>query len=332
MLVLMMMAMLAADAAPPGRTVITNPEWARRPSAEDLGRVWPSEAVRRQIGGHAEIKCVVTKQGALRDCIVLEESPPGAGFGDAALLLAPQFQMRPMTVDGEPVDGGSVKIPFNFSKPPTGLGREMTTVVHLPWLEAPVYADVLEAYPAEARAAKAGGRVVLECRIGANDRLGDCTALDSPKDHGFVQAAETLSKKFLAPAKLDGKSLANDRTQILFIFAPQMLADGPPVVGKPEWAQLPDAVDVAAGYPAEALAAHVAVGHVTLDCAVGLGGRLQDCAIATQNPDGLGFGRAALALSKQFRVSPWTEEGLPTGGGRITVPIRFEAPAPNAKP
>jgi hypothetical protein len=59
---------------------------------------------------------------------------------------------------------------------------------------------------------------------------------------------------------------------------------------------------------------------------------LKDCTVQRQSPEGLGFGDAALALSGLFQVSVWTDEGLPTVGGRVSVPIRYEAalPAPAA--
>ncbi len=69
----------------------------------------------------------------------------------------------------------------------------------------------------------------------------------------------------------------------------------------------------------------MSVGYVALACDVGPGGHLAHCAIESQSPDGLGFGAAALALSTQFQVSVWTDEGLPTVGGRLNVPIRYEA-------
>jgi protein TonB len=41
----------------------------------------------------------------------------GAGFGDAALGLSSLFHMRPMTKDGRPVSGGTVRIPIMFRLP-----------------------------------------------------------------------------------------------------------------------------------------------------------------------------------------------------------------------
>ncbi len=67
-----------------------------------------------------------------------------------------------------------------------------------------------------------------------------------------------------------GASIAGDATQIEFAFSPDMVTDKP-VIGKPTWTHLPEALDVAASFPAAASAAHVSVGHVVLACDVGPG-------------------------------------------------------------
>ena len=100
-----------------------------------------------------------------------------------------------------------------------------------------------------------------------------------------------------------------------------------PIIGKPQWTHVPQSVDMAASFPQAATAAHVSVGHVMVACGVGPGGHLTDCAVTRQSPEGLGFDKAAIALSAVFQVSVWTDEGLPTVGGHINVPIRYETDA-----
>lgn len=64
--------------------------------------------------------CTVAADGGLVDCKVTEESPIAVGFGEALLKMAPFFKMRPLTRNGQPVDGGTVRIPVRFLLPGGG--------------------------------------------------------------------------------------------------------------------------------------------------------------------------------------------------------------------
>lgn len=107
----------AWSAPPPGASVITKPDWAALPSPDDMSNYYPEHAARNHIGGRATIECLVDAQGRLADCSVISESPPGEDFGAAALRMAPLFQMKPKTRDGQPVSGGRVRIPIVFTAP-----------------------------------------------------------------------------------------------------------------------------------------------------------------------------------------------------------------------
>lgn len=119
MLTVLLAAMLQAAAAPapetPAAAVASNPEWIRRPDAQDLRRFYPREAVRKGLPGRAVITCEINAEGLLTKCTVHEETPPGEGFGEAALKMASLFKMTPQTPDGQSVAGGTVRIPLRFS-------------------------------------------------------------------------------------------------------------------------------------------------------------------------------------------------------------------------
>jgi len=109
---------VAAPAPPPPRaTVITAPDWSRKPDAEDMARYYPDRAQRMGVNGHATIKCTVTASGSLTNCQVVSEAPDGQEFGSAALKLSHLFKMRPMAKDGQAVSGGVVSIPLSFQVP-----------------------------------------------------------------------------------------------------------------------------------------------------------------------------------------------------------------------
>jgi protein TonB len=95
--------------------VITNPDWIRRPSAQDLARYYPSRAQTLGKEGRATMTCSVTVSGTLTACSVVSEEPDGMGFGDALIRMSKTFKMRPKQTDGRPVEGGKVTIPFRFT-------------------------------------------------------------------------------------------------------------------------------------------------------------------------------------------------------------------------
>ena len=102
-------------------SVIQRPDWVKKPTGDDLAWAYPERAARLERGGKATIVCGVTTQGALIDCSVISETPPGEGFGAAALKLSKQFQMTPST-DPEHLSTVTIPIIFTVPEPDTPVG------------------------------------------------------------------------------------------------------------------------------------------------------------------------------------------------------------------
>jgi protein TonB len=94
---------------------LTNPDWISRPTADQVEQAYPEADLREGITGAATLSCQVTSAGGVVGCKVNVETPPGRGFGRAALGLTHYFRIRPGTDNGLPVEGASVLIPIRFT-------------------------------------------------------------------------------------------------------------------------------------------------------------------------------------------------------------------------
>jgi TonB family protein len=92
-----MSASKAVSAVPERPAVMGNykPYWIEKPDGADMSSFYPARAARQDLNGRARIKCVVAADGRLADCRVLSESPPGEGFGAAAIALSGKFRLLP---------------------------------------------------------------------------------------------------------------------------------------------------------------------------------------------------------------------------------------------
>ena len=93
--------------------VDTFPGFVHTPNGNDIARVYPPDARQRRLAGVGLLHCWIKTDGRLRDCEVKSETPPGRGFGDAALKLAPIVLMKPAMREGKPVET-EVTMPMRF--------------------------------------------------------------------------------------------------------------------------------------------------------------------------------------------------------------------------
>ncbi|WP_376692819.1 M56 family metallopeptidase [Wenzhouxiangella sp. EGI_FJ10409] len=65
---------------------------------------YPSRAMRRGIDGSVEVEFLVTRSGEVRDVRVLDESPRGQSFAEAAREAVSDWRFEPFQQDGQPVE------------------------------------------------------------------------------------------------------------------------------------------------------------------------------------------------------------------------------------
>lgn len=74
---------------------------------------YPRRALQRGIEGYVILEFTVTKQGSVRDPIVVEAEPQGI-FENAAMEAALKFKYKPRVVNGDPVEVGGVQNRITF--------------------------------------------------------------------------------------------------------------------------------------------------------------------------------------------------------------------------
>ena len=80
---------------------VSPPDWRTRPAPN-----YPEPAQRNGVeAGHATLSCEVLSDGRIGVCDVVDEGPPGQGFGDAALSSMRDARVRPQSIDGFQTDG-----------------------------------------------------------------------------------------------------------------------------------------------------------------------------------------------------------------------------------
>ena len=98
---------------------LTHPVWLRTINPDPDKATFPEDAAKAGLKtGSATVDCVLAPSGALTQCVTVQESTPGVGFGDMAKQIAQVFVANPWTEDGLPADGAHVRMPIQMDYDP----------------------------------------------------------------------------------------------------------------------------------------------------------------------------------------------------------------------
>ena len=195
---------LADPAAMATADEIKNPNWVAAADAPQIAKYYPVSAHDRHVGGRATVRCIVSADGRLHDCVTVSEMPAGENFGvSAAKMSQDLFRMAPTTRDGAPVAGRSITTSIIFGGGP---GRQATNETTPPkWISKPDGDDFARVYPAAALAKGLSGRVAIACDINDMGGLEHCEiAREEPAGMGFGQAALKLVPRFRMRLGMNG--------------------------------------------------------------------------------------------------------------------------------
>lgn len=89
-------------------------QWEAIPTAGDFNRVYPANAMEREIEGRTLLFCEIRADRRL-NCILGQEAPEGEGFGNAALYLSTRFRLSEEAF-GSPgySEGERIRLPISF--------------------------------------------------------------------------------------------------------------------------------------------------------------------------------------------------------------------------
>ena len=91
-------------------------DWQVKPKAGDFSTSYTYAAYKSPVPGTAVMNCLVAKLGAVHDCMVVYQDPPGKGFGTMLLRFQGFLALKPAQFDGKPIATG-VNFAMKFGVP-----------------------------------------------------------------------------------------------------------------------------------------------------------------------------------------------------------------------
>ena len=210
-----------------------------RDAAAKAMKAYPRKAAKAGQQGDVMLKCATNAHLALKDCVVVEERPPGFGLGQAALKLAAHSPDNPK-VTVEPRAGGQLASFLFCLRPPSITPNPLLprhTTGPASFLRQPTADQIARAYPPAAKEKGVSGRAGVFCSVSAAGTLEDCHAMwEHPTGQGFGAAAISLAPAFQAnPETFDGEPRAGGRIWSEIAFGPAPPMPTIPVIAPLEW-------------------------------------------------------------------------------------------------
>ena len=243
--------------------------------------------------------------------------------------------------------------------PPRGKGPPPDATVNIP-MDDTAIGEFASVWPRAAYEAQIQGEVMLLCDVDRHGLAEHCdVGSETPAGKGFGEAALELRPTFKLTPAHDASGPIDSTMRIAIEFTPPHpqvtvlgadlpVADcggmGKPcpewhvignplnrrnitMVDNPVWTAAPTFDDVAQAYPARAGGVE---GYAVVHCEVQHTGALGACQITKEAPERRGFGPAATALARKFRVDAAIATARPHDDLWVDVAVRF--PAPGAPP
>jgi TonB family protein len=188
-------------------------------------------------------------------------------------------------------------------------------------------------YPPQAKAAGVEGEAKIQCSRSLHLALEGCTLLsETPAGQGFGAAALAMAAKSPDNPKitLDDAGLRKPRpiTVTFSLHPPRVspdLTEPGHLIARPSLVSGPTPAQIQSAYPARALADQVD-GEAVIGCMVSKDGKLQACSVLAEDPQGYGFGQAALDVAGDFVLKPARIDNEPAENvsiAGVSVPVVF---------
>jgi TonB family protein len=308
---------------------------------------FPAIALAQGLDGRVVLSCDISADGASA-CSVIEDTPVNVGFGAAAIAMSRGWTFAPRLENGQAVASTlrmNIAFENEFStrqalqttlyvderRDATEPGAEANAldVDYLSYLactwagrfcRAPDDGSAVQYqntrhYPSAARASGVEGRALVACAARANNRIDCAVESEAPAGSEFGAHALRLVADTAAAFSLPQGTVF--RVPVEFALHPS---------SRPErdsaWEELPSGADFARHYPPLAVQRGVDGAAMVL-CEIQADRRVA-CELQGEAPENFGFGRAALRMASQYRVSE-QRFGLPgyTVGERLRWTIVF---------